>query len=259
MKTINFLHSFLMFRIDALKKPPQTVSHKPPFSLNNVRVPIECCCQVTEKSTQQTQTFYLGGNCKTERVGVDADIWLKPNADFVPIFSDDQYLNLKTYAQTGMDADLYPPGRGKQSDRQSGLIDDTYDAVRRDVTLCEGESLDSPQIIVEAVLNNQTLVARTELENERYTAVIEHPVKTINANERDWVYQTDTGPILFPDLTCEPESQLTRLEMAYSAFNCPDWVEFIVRTPTEVAEGVSVYHYSRPIRSNSRNQIIRIT
>ncbi|GIT28285.1 MAG: hypothetical protein Ct9H300mP1_03310 [Planctomycetaceae bacterium] len=68
------------------------------------------------------------------------------------------------------------------------------------MTECEGTPLDWAQEIVEAVLANQNLVARTELENDRYHALIEHPVKTINANERDWIYQTDTGPVLFPDL-----------------------------------------------------------
>ena len=58
----------------------------------------------------------------------------------------------------------------------------------------------------------------------------------MNANERDMVYQTDTGPVLFPDLSAEPENLLTTLELAYSAFNCPDWVEFIVRVPTAISD-----------------------
>ena len=258
MNTFDFHRSFFTFRIDTLVKQPLTVTHKPPFSLNNARIPIECRCVVTEKATDQSQAFVLGASCKTERVGVEGDIWLEPNADFCPIFSDDRYLSLKTYSQVGTTMDLFPPGSGSQSDRQTGLIDDTYDSVKIDMTECEGTPLDSAQEIVEAVLANQNLVARTELENDRYHALIEHPVKTINANERDWIYQTDTGPVLFPDLSVEPDAMLTSLELAYSAFNCPDWIEFIVRRVTPTTSDVSVYHYSDAVRCDSRNQMLRI-
>ena len=258
MNTFDFHRSFFTFRIDTLVKQPLTVTHKPPFSLNNARIPIECRCVVTEKATDQSQAFVLGASCKTERVGVEGDIWLDPNADFCPIFSDDRYLSLKTYSQVGTTMELFPPGSGSQSDRQTGLIDETYDSVKIDMTECEGTPLDSTQEIVEAVLANQNLVARTELENARYHALIAHPVKTINANERDWIYQTDTGPVLFPDLSVEPDAMLTSLELAYSAFNCPDWIEFIVRRVTPTTSDVSVYHYSDAVRCDSRNQVLRI-
>ncbi len=258
MNTFDFNRSFFTLRSDTLVKQPQTVTHKPPFSLNNARIPIECRCVVTEKATGEAQAFVLGASCKTERVGVEGDIWLEPNADFCPIFSDDRYLSLKTYSQVGTTMELFPPGSGSQSDRQSGLIDDTYDSVKIDLAECEGELLDSAQAVVEAVLANQNLVARTELENDRYLALIEHPVKTINANERDWIYQTDTGPVLFPDLSVESDSIMTSLELAYSAFNCPDWIEFIVRRVTPTTSDINVYHYSDAVRCDSRNQMLRI-
>src|SRR4029078_7681605 len=97
MKSIDFSRSFFTFRIDALKKPPKTVSHKPPFSLNNARIPVDCVCEIVEKQTGACQTFILGANCKTERVGVEMDIFTQPNADFVPIVSQEQFLFLKTF------------------------------------------------------------------------------------------------------------------------------------------------------------------
>ena len=258
MQTHDFSRSFFTFRIDTLVKMPQTVTHKPPFSLNNARIPIECRLEVTEKSSGETQEFFLGASCKTERVGVESHVWLEPNADYCPIFTKDRFLSLKTYAEVGTTMEFYPPGSGTQSDRQSGLIEDTFDSVRIDMTVCEGEELDSAQAIVEAVLANELLVAVTELENDRYKAVIEHPVKTINANERDWVYQTDTGPVIFPDLEVDAAEVMTSLQLAYSAFNCPDWIEFIVRTPTPTSGGNEVYHYSKPVRCDSRNRMLRI-
>lgn len=117
MLTPHFPWSFLTFRIHTRKKPTQTGSHKPPYSLNNARVQIECRLQVTEKKTGEVQKFVLGAICKTERVGVTADIWTEPNADFAPIFSETQFMHVKTYARVGEGVDLYPPGSGKQPAR----------------------------------------------------------------------------------------------------------------------------------------------
>ena len=223
MNTFDFNRSFFTFRIDTLVKQPLTVTHKPPFSLNNARIPIECRCVVTEKATDQAQSFVLGASCKTERVGVESDIWLEPNADFCPIFSDDRYLSLKTYSQVGTTMELFPPGSGSQSDRQTGLIDETYDSVKIDMTECEGTPLDSAQEIVEAVLANQNLVARPELEHDRYRALIEHPVKTINANELPDRYGTGVVPRPVGRARCDADQpgtgllglQLSRLDRVH--------------------------------------------
>lgn len=258
MNAIDFSRSFLRFRIDTTTKPPGTVSHKPPFTLNNARIQIECCCDVTEKQTGRTQRFVLGANCKTERVGVERDIWTVPNADFVPVFSSSHFLNLKKYAQAGLDVELYPPGSGRQTDRQTGRHDDVFDATQIHIVQRPAVALSTASEIVQATLNNDLLVARTELETDRYLAVLEYPVRTMNANERDNIYQTDTGPILLPDFDAEPEQLISRFELAFSAFNCPDWIELIVRVPTEIEGGAKVLHYSESVRWTSRNHVFSV-
>jgi hypothetical protein len=259
MTTIDFARSFLTFRIDTTRKPPKTVSHQPPYTLNNARIQIECRLKVTEKASQQVQTFVMGANCKTERVGVDRDIWTEPNADFIPIFSDDSFMHLKTYAQAGEGVELFPPGSGTQSERQTGLIADAFDDVRIDIVEAEGTDLTTQPDVVQATLNNTRLNAVTTIENDRYKAVIEYPVKTMNANERDNIFQTDTGPVLFPDLTCEPDQMLTELELAFTAFNAPDWIEVLVRVPTRVNDDVDVYHFSKAIRLDVKNAVIAVS
>lgn len=258
METIDFSRSFLMFRIDTLKKPPETTTHKPPFTLNNARIQIDCHCEITDKRTGDTQAFVLGASCKTERVGVDRDIWTEPNADFVPILSMERFLTLKTYDRAGQTMQFYPPVKGTQSDRQTGGVADAFDSIRIDLWPCQGEVLETSEQIVEATLANEPLVARTVIEEGRYVATLDYPVKTMNANERDNIYQTDTGPILLPDFSREPEDLVAGLDLAFSAFNSPDWIELIVRVPTPIAEEISVQHYSRTVRYDSKNQVIRL-
>lgn len=258
MHVTDFSRSFLRFRIDTTAKPPGTVSHRPPYSLNNARIQLECRCEITEVSTGWAQTFVLGASCKTERVGVDQNIWTEPNADFVPVHSQDGFLNLKTYARSGMDVELYPPGSGQQTDRQFGRHSDVFDDTAIDIVQRPAEVLRSAAEIVKATLDNEALVARTELQSPRYRAVLEYPVKTMNANERDNIYQTDTGPVLLPDFTAQPADLIARFELAYAAFNQPDWIEMIVRVPTPAGADVSVYHYSKPLRMDARNEVLRV-
>ena len=258
MQTVDFSRSFMTWRIDLLVKPPATVSHEPPSSLNNARIPLDCRCEIREKATGQSQEFVLGVNCKTERVGVERDIWTEPNADFVPIMSRDQFMTLKAFDCAGKQVPFYPPSRGMQPERQVGSVAEAFDSVRIDVAWCEGEVLESAGQIVAAVLDNEVLVARTEIENERYVALIEYPVKSMNASERDDIYQPDTGPVLLPDLSREPADLIAGFDLAFVAFNCPDWAEFLVRVPTAVNDEISVHHYSHSIRLDTRNRIVRV-
>jgi hypothetical protein len=191
-------------------------------------------------------------------VGVPRDIWTDPNADFAPIFSSGQFLFLKTYARSGVQVPLHPPGSGFQSERQSGWVAEAFESLTIDLRRAPAEVLTRPQEIIQSTLAHQVLVARTILDSPRYTATLEYPIKTMNANERDLVYQTDTGPMLVPDLTCDFERMLDNLELAFGAFNCASWIELLVRVPTPVSDAVRVQHYSKPLRLDAINEVFRI-
>ncbi len=257
MKIIDFSRSFLWWRVDTLKKPPQTASHQPPFTLNNARVPLDCLCRMEDKKEGGDGgfRFSLGASCKAERVGVDRDIWTEPNSDFIPIMSDTQMLGVKTYQTAHMEVALYPPSRGSQPERQLVDIAEAFDSARTDLTFAEGDLLADPAEVVEAILGNRILVGKTAYEDERYRVQLEYPIKTVNANERDAFFQPDTGPVLLPDLSREPADLIQGLELAYIAFNKPDWAEFLARVPSRADRGVEVYHYSHRMRIDCVNEV----
>ena len=248
MRLLEFGRSTILFRIDLDVLPPPTLSHKPPFAMNNARIQIDSVCRVTERDTGRVHTFVLGGDCKTERVGAERDLFLEPNADFIPIFSDDTFMHIKTFARAGTHAQAYPPGSGEQSDRLTAPVARTFVDAHFDLVEREGERLPDGKAIVDAVLANDVIVGVHRLSTDRYDVEIEYPAKTINANERDIVYQTDTGPILWPDLARDPADLLPGLELAFTAANAPDWAQIIVRRRTSIADGVEVYHYADSIR-----------
>ena len=257
MQTVDFSRSFLTFCTDWTKKPSCTASHKPPYTLNAARIRLECVCTI-EDAQGYREDFSLGASCKAEVVGAKRDLWLQPNADFIPIYGRTKFMNLKTYAQVGQSIDFYPQKSEKQPERQVGVIAEAFDDGGVEIVYAKGELLQSAQEVVEATLANDSLVATTRLSTPRYTVTLTYPVKTMNANQRDWVYQTDTGPVLLPDLELEPDELISGMELAFAAFNHPDWVEFIVREPVPVGAGVDVYHYARPVRWDAHNQVIRL-
>ena len=248
MSLLEFARSTILFRIDLDVLPPRTLSHKPPFAMNNARIQIDSVCRITERATGRVHTFVLGGDCKTERVGAERDLFLDPNADFIPIFSDDAFMHIKTFARAGTRAQAYPPGSGEQSDRLTAAVADTFVDAHFDLVEREGERLADGRAIVESILANDLIVGIHRLRTDRYDVEIEYPARTINANERDIVYQTDTGPILWPDLERDPGDLLPGLELAFTAANAPDWAQIIVRRRTPIADGVEVYHYVDSIR-----------
>ena len=53
------------------------MSDVPPFDLNKPRIPIDCLMTVLERATGRQEVIYLGGNCKTETVGVPHSVWME--------------------------------------------------------------------------------------------------------------------------------------------------------------------------------------
>ncbi len=259
MKVLDFGRSTMLLRIDLDILGPRTLSHKPPYPMNNGRVQIDGVCRITERSTGRVDTIVQGADCKTEQVGAAADLFLDPNADFVPLFSNDRFMHIKTFARAGTRANAYPPGSGEQSDRLITRMIEAFVDARLDLVEAEGQLLPDTRAIVDAVLANDLIVGVHRFGNERYRAEIEYPVKTINANEREIVYQTDTGPIPVPNLDVEPDDLLAGVELAFTAATAPDWAQLIMRTRTPIADGVDVFHYADSIRRDDIvNEFYRI-
>ncbi len=262
--TIDFSRSFIRFRVDLAAQPAITLSHKPPTTVNNVRIGIECRCELVHRPTGTRRIYALGTSCKTERVGAARYLWLEPNADFCLVLSAEDFLIIKNWQKCNMGVMRFPPSLGVQPERQIGNPREAW--VESSITFREvpaARTLDSVEAIMAAIRTDQPIVSHTEYDDGDYRVVIDHPVKTVNFSEREGVFQTDTGPILLPDLSparlaAEP-ALIGCLDLAYSAFNARDWAEFIVQAPTPVSEGIEVNHYSRPRRiANTRNVLLAL-
>ncbi len=256
----DFRQSFFHFEIDLEKQSAITVSHKMPSTMNHVRIPLECRCLVTDTKAGGSTEYVLGASCKTEKVKVDRDVWLQPNANFCPVVSKEDFLNIKSWDRCDKGVMLYPPSLGAQPERQIGKASEAWCLHQIDVKLIEGRVLETTEQVVEAVSENRRLLSHTEFEIEGGCRVLlEYPVKTVNINDRDNYYQVDTGPVLFPDMTMGNDNLIGNFRLAYVAHNSPDWAEFIVNVPTPLSEEISVNHYSKSVRVVAQNKMIELS
>jgi hypothetical protein len=177
---------------------------------------------------------------------------MEPNADFCVVTSKDEFLVLKSWACNNMPVEKHPDVAGVPQERQSCAASEGWADYGVHLHAAHGRTLNSIDEIIAAIRGDLPIVARTKYTAGDWQVTLEHPVKTINYSERENVFQTDTGPVLLPDLSLDRLARSNRLvecfDLAYAAFNSAGWAEFIVNVPTPVGAEVSVNHYSKPRR-----------
>jgi hypothetical protein len=77
MQACDFRNSFMFFEVDHSRAT--TVTAKQPVKHNQVRIPLECRCEVTAPGARggTTEHYALTASCKTEKVAVErASGWI---------------------------------------------------------------------------------------------------------------------------------------------------------------------------------------
>ena len=256
MKFFDFSTSFILFQFDLSKIKPKTVSLSPPLPINNIRINIERFAELYEKATSRKQSYFVGSSCKTERVGVVQDFWTDPNADYLPIFSKQNYLIIKTFEHSQVSVPLFPSSLGVQPIRQYGSIEDNFSSFKTIINQSKARTITDYGKIIDLTFEGVPLNAITEIENEKYRFLIQYPIKTINVNEEVKMVQPDTGPILFSDLNHDFEMIMENLELAFIAWNKTDYAEFLVRKEKKLNQEFSIFHHHEVKKMKVINSII---
>lgn len=220
--------------------------------LNSVRFWIESRTTIEDTSTDKSAVFYQCASCKSENTFGESDLFYADNYDFLPIHGDGYWLLFRRTAR------LNPAHYRDVFASPNAWGDPRF-------ILHEGantRSLNTWEDIRDATAAGIPLVSQTELMNEETSlrAVIECPVKTMNISHEKQMYQVDTGPIAFPDLTKKSDPLIDCLRLAFVAFNQDHFADFVIEQPTPVIEdGVekcSIYHYSNPVSLAATNRLL---
>ena len=225
-------------------------------SFNAVRFWVESRTIIIHEETKATQVFYQCASCKSENTFGDKDLFIEDNYDFMPIFGGDDVEDLlifrrharltKGYRSIVKSKDVWGKPDLKLRKASKVTVLDTWEKIR------------------DATAAGTPIVSRTTIRNAetKLSAVIECPVKTMNISLDKKMYQVDTGPIAFPDLSTPTQPLIASLSLAFVAFNAPHFADFVIEQPTPVVENekelCKIYHYSNPISLPAENQLLAL-
>ena len=212
---------------------------------NEVRFWVESRTRIIDEASGHSEDYVQVGSCKSEHTFAKDNLLHEDNYDFLPIFGPEWSVIYRRHAN----------------------LRDTYREIRRSEECWDGqqyhlivgsdvEELTSDAAVREATYDSAPIVAQTQVQNEEtgLQAIMEYPVKTMNTNRANDIYQVDTGPVAFPDLSQRHARHVDGLALAFVVFNAPHFADFVLEAPTRVGNE-QVYHYSKLVSLAAVNRL----
>ena len=227
-----------------------------PSPNNAVRFWIESRTTVIDERTGVSTQFYQCASCKSEHTFAEKDLFQEDNYDFLPIFGGPEAEDLLIFRRPARLSDRYR--EIKKSEEVWG---------KPILRLREGQHvkvLDTWEQVRDATAAAVPIVSQTEIRDPDtgLRAIIECPVKTMNVSLQRQMYQVDTGPVAFADLSQRADPLIEMLSLAFIAFNAPHFADFVIEQPTPVIEEdnelCQIHHYSNPISLPARNTLLAV-
>ena len=222
---------------------------------NEVRFWVESRTRIIDEKNNTTEDYVQAASCKSEDTFAERDLFYEDNYDFLPIFGPEHGVIFRRKAW------LNPAYKTcKKTNEMWGGQD--YHLIEASAF----EELGTIEAIINATHDFRPVVAQTELWNAdtNLRAVIEYPVKTLNTSQQRRVYQTDTGPVAFPDLTRRHERHVDSFSLSYVAFNAAHFADFVLEVatpacnPKESGNAPLIHHYSRRLSLTTKNRLYAI-
>jgi hypothetical protein len=217
---------------------------------NQVRFWVESRTRMLDERSGRHEDFYQCASCKAESTFAEKELFLTDNYDFLPIFGPEDGVIFRRKAW------LNPDYRTVKKAAQM------WDGPRYDVRMPSSvQLLSDNDAIRRASHEGHAIVAQTELADSStgLRAIIEFPVKTLNIHDERNLYQVDTGPIAFPDLSQRFGSFAEALSLAFIAFNAPHFADFVIEDVTPLKEAdrevARVRHFERVVSLPAQNRL----
>ena len=236
-----------------------TAGSPEPIEQNDVRLQVESLVRLYDGDTSLTRTIYQCAACKAENT-FDAtgpgDLFKRPNYDFLPAACGSELLIFR---------------RGLLADdagyRRYYPYLPAFGDLRAHIVPAKGvERLIDFRAVAEASSAGTPIIGRTVLSDSGtgLCAELEYPIKSINIRYRPDVYQFDTGPVLFPDLSVHREVWADYLSLAFLAYETrtDGYTDFVIESPAPVGPDPGaprVMHYDRHEHRPAVNTIWQVT
>lgn len=220
---------------------------------NSVRFWVESRTTVFDDQAGTATDYYQCASCKSENTFGEKDLFLADNYDFLPILGGGRWLVFRR------------PARISDHYRTISKTEDLWGEPRLLLhEAAEATLLETFEQIRDATAAGRPLVTQTEIRNEQtgLRAVMECPTKTMNVSLDKGLYQVDTGPIAYPDLSRRFDPPIDCLSLAFVAFNAAHFADFVVEQPTALVEDGQekgqFYHFSAPFSLPATNRVLAL-
>ena len=223
-------------------------------SSNRVRFWVESRTILYDDKAGTKLIIYQCGSCKSEHTFAKENLLVQDNYDFMPIYGGQDMLILRRHVDA---RDRYRELRKVKEVWGEPVMRLHYGKTVKELKTF-GE-------IRDVTTTDTPLAAKTEIINKEtgLRCLMEYPIKTMNISIDDSIWQVDTGPIAFPDLTKRFEPPVDSVRLAFAVFNAPHFCDFVIEQPTPVVrdeqEVCKVYHYSNPVSFPAKNRVLSVS
>ncbi len=227
------------------------VTHVMPNKANQARIQVESRCIVVNSETGKTSDYFKFASCKSENTYAKDNLFMDPNYDFSGVYNSLEYVIFRSNQFSS----------ARYAERE--MVQSRFQSIRVEVQKVKRfKKLDNNREVVLSTLKRKSLVGRTTFfRNEFEKIILEYPIKTMNVNDIDWIYQVDTGPIALPHPNRKEDPILKSLELAFIAFNKKDQAYVVINSPTPIPNSQELLnnHYSEIIEINNvENEIYEV-
>ena len=215
---------------------------------NEVRFWVESRTRFIDEKNGRQEDYIQCGSCKSEHTFAAEGLFHADNYDFMPVFGPEWSVVFRRKAR------LEPGYKSCVTTQSLWNGQQHYLVEGKDVQL-----LQDTASIRQATYEWTPIVTQTEVfdEGTGQRMIIECPVKTMNTNREDDIYQVDTGPVAYWDLSQPWERAVDGLSLAFVAFNAPHFADFVVEAPTAVG-AEQIYHYSALTSLPAENRVYAV-
>ena len=223
---------------------------------NEVRFWVESRTRIIEERSGAAEDYIQVGSCKSEDTFADRDLFYEDNYDFLPIFGPKHGIIFRRKGWLNPNYKTCLDARDMWGGQEYHIVEaDSF------------EELPTDEAVIAATHQFRPIVAQTEVSNggTRLRAIMEYPVKTLNTNRQGELYQVDTGPVVFPDLSRRHRRHVDGMSLAFVAFNRSHFADFVVEAPTPIhsphspgKEITKVYHYSYRVSLEAENRLFAV-
>ena len=190
----------------------------------HVRIGYEAVCVIRHDTTDSPFEIFLLQPCLAEYTIGERNLFQVPSQEFRVAFTHRSQIPIAAR-----------PSDAHEPVTPSPHVERFADAQFKTHVVVGGHAAGNATDVMNAVKANQVLNARTTYENEMHgiTVTLEYPIRTINIERTNGVFQVDAGPLLVPDLTTWDGSEVSRVFLAHAAFSQNNRTEFILRREVE--------------------------